>query len=54
MPRQRVTLGRSFQIVKEGLPIGDNSGLFAEAVGSLFLGFWWWIVGVPEDALPPD
>ena len=52
-PRQKVTLGRSFQLVKEGQPIGDGSGWRAEMFGSLFLAYWWWFVGVPEDAMPP-
>jgi hypothetical protein len=53
-PRQKVTLGRSFQLVKEGQPYADTSGWTAEIVGSVFLAYWWWIVGIPEDALPPD
>ena len=52
-PRKRVTLGRSFQLVKEGRPLADNSGWTAEILGSMFLGVWWWIVGAPEDVSPP-
>ena len=51
--RKRVTLGRSFQLVKEtGMDYGGNSGWQATVIGAVFLGFWWWIVGAPDDEPP--
>jgi hypothetical protein len=54
MARQKVTLGRSFQIVKESQPAATNTGWASQGIGSLLMGVWWWLVGVPEESMPPE
>jgi hypothetical protein len=45
MPRRRVGLIKSFKIANEATPgVGDASFWTA-----LLVGFWWWIVGIPEE-----
>jgi hypothetical protein len=54
-PRRRVTLGRSFQLVKEAaVDYPGNSGWQANVTGGMFLGLWWWLVGAPEGDEPSE
>src|SRR5207247_1849569 len=51
----RVGAAGSFQIVEENLAQTTGSARFGDiVVGSTFVAVWWWIVGVPEDARPPE
>lgn len=53
MPRRRVGLIRSFKAAADASSVvgGDADSQFWAV---LTVGFWWWIVGVPEDPETED
>ena len=47
MSRRRVSLVESFKVA--GKAADQSGGGDAGLLATIAFGFWWWIVGVPED-----